>query len=407
MYGGAAGGGKSVALLMAALQYIDVPNYHALILRRTFKMLEKPGALIDLSKEWLMGTKAEWNQTGHRWTFPNGSTLTFGHMEHENSKYDYQGAAYQYVAYDELTQFTMSQYRYLFSRTRRRSTDVVPVRMRSASNPGGVGHQWVKDRFIDAKKRHPSARFIPATLDDNRGIDRDDYRRSLDELDPLTRDQLLRGDWDAIEGGRFQREWLRYYIRRGDYAVLPGESGEYIVKPKECPRFITVDPAASDKQSADWTVISVWALTPRGDLLWLDCVRVQLDVPDIVPRIQQVYTRYAPKWVGIEQVAANNAVYKLAKRTTMVVKPLSPGGRDKLVRASAAIVWASTGRLWLPADHPGFPLDAVENELLTFTGVDGADSHDDIVDTLSYAVESVGSLSAAAAATKPGVHSTW
>src|SRR5712664_1987346 len=83
MYGGAAGGGKSDALLMAALQYVDVPSYATLILRRTFKQLSLPDAIMARSKDWLKGTGASWNEQRKQWVFPSGATLTFGHMQHE------------------------------------------------------------------------------------------------------------------------------------------------------------------------------------------------------------------------------------------------------------------------------------------------------------------------------------
>ena len=208
MYGGAAGGGKSDALLMAALQYVHVPTYAALLLRRTFSDLAQPGALIQRAHEWLGETAARWLEPKHTWYFPSGATLTFGHIEHENDKYNYQGSQVQFVGFDELTQFSETQYRYLFSRMRRLRGASVPVRMRSASNPGGAGHDWVRQRFL-AEGRSRDRWFVPARLEDNPHLDRDAYVSSLQELDPYTRAQLLAGDWDAKPpGSKFRREWF-------------------------------------------------------------------------------------------------------------------------------------------------------------------------------------------------------
>ncbi len=102
-YGGAAGGGKSDALLMAALQYVEVPNYAAILFRRTFADLALPGALMDRSQEWLSGTEARWNERDKTWTFPSGATISFGYLEHENHKYRYQSAEFQFIGFDELT----------------------------------------------------------------------------------------------------------------------------------------------------------------------------------------------------------------------------------------------------------------------------------------------------------------
>jgi predicted phage terminase large subunit-like protein len=201
MYGGAAGGGKSAAILMAALMFVTEPGYNALILRRNYSQLVLPGALIDLSKEWLAHTDARWNDNDKKWTFPSGATLTFGYLDCENDKYRYQGAAFHFVGFDELTQFTQTNYLYLFSRNRKILGSQFPLRFRSGSNPGGVGHEWVKARFvINAKIDN---KFVPAKLEDNPHLDRESYEKNLDELDPVTRKQLREGDWEVSAAGNY------------------------------------------------------------------------------------------------------------------------------------------------------------------------------------------------------------
>lgn len=226
-YGGAAGGGKSSALLMAALKYVHVPNYSALLLRRSYTDLALPGALMDRAYQWLNG-KAHWSSMEKQWTFPSGATLSFGYLATEVDKFKYQGAEFQYIGFDELSQFTESQYTYLFSRLRRLKNGHVPIRMRSGSNPGGVGALWVKDRFIpddfapdfameekvwekesvdeetgDKVKRF----FVPARLDDNPHLDQAEYEFSLRNLDPVTRAQLRRGDWQITLRGDILYMW--------------------------------------------------------------------------------------------------------------------------------------------------------------------------------------------------------
>ena len=208
LYGGAAGGGKSNALLSAALQHVDVPEYSAILFRRTFADLALPGALMDRAEEWLKGTDARWNEKKKQWKFPSGARLTFGYMEHEKDRYRYQSSEFQFVGFDELTQFTKLQYTYMFSRLRRLKDSKVRLRMRAASNPGGEGHDWVKHRYFTEgpkKKRF----FIPAKLADNPHLDREEYIESLNELDAITRQQLLDGDWSAKHGGsKFKKEWF-------------------------------------------------------------------------------------------------------------------------------------------------------------------------------------------------------
>lgn len=208
LYGGQAGGGKSDAILMDGLRYAPMPGYSGLILRRTFADLNLPGALMDRAMEWLSKTNAKWDERRKTWSFPGGGTLTFGYLETERDKYRYQGTEFDFIAFDELTQFTETQYRYLFSRLRRSIDSDIPSRMRAGTNPGGVGHQWVKQRFI--KVDDPLLRpFIPASYLDNPYIDQEDYESKLDRLDYITRMQLKYGDWDVgLEGGMFKKRWF-------------------------------------------------------------------------------------------------------------------------------------------------------------------------------------------------------
>ena len=212
LYGGAAGGGKSDAGLMGALQYVHIPGYSALLLRRTFPQLSKPDGLVRRAKDWLSNTDAVWNEKKMVWTFPSGALVEFGHMQHEDDKYNYEGAAYQYVFFDELTQFLKAQFQFLHSRTRRPSDSSsalsrVPIRVRAASNPGGFGHDWVKKYFVD--ETIPDRIFLPAKLYDNPHIDHTEYVDSLGHLDHITKAQYLDGNWTVRHtGGLFRREWF-------------------------------------------------------------------------------------------------------------------------------------------------------------------------------------------------------
>ena len=158
---------------------------------------------MERAQEWLAPTDAQWRDADKTWRFPSGATLTFGYLEVEKQKYRYQSSAFQFIGFDELTQFPESQYRYLFSRLRRLEGTHIPLRMRSGSNPGGMGHEWVKRRFIEEDRP-----FIRARLTDNPHLDQAEYVESLSELDPITKRQLLDGDWSARHGGAmFQRQW--------------------------------------------------------------------------------------------------------------------------------------------------------------------------------------------------------
>lgn len=264
LYGGAVGGGKSIALLMAASQFLNVPGYEALLLRKTFMDLNRPGALMDIANDWWYGVPGvKFNSQRHAYTFDchddsgrviGHSRIEFGAMDTENDRLKYQGGRYYFVGYDELTQFKERDFTYLFSRMRRVNTGPlahIPMRMRATSNPGGPGHEWVYKRYIARWERwqkglqaRPKRDFHPATLADNIYLDRDDYIESLMELDPITRQQLMRGDWNIRPDGRmFKRSWFKpvkreeipgncQWVRFWDMAAtdaVPGLDPDYTV----------------------------------------------------------------------------------------------------------------------------------------------------------------------------------
>ena len=196
LYGGQAGGGKSDALLMSALQYVSEEEYSALLLRRTYMDLAQPNAIMNRCASWLYpyieSGEVNWDRNTKTYSFPSGATLSFGYLNHDNALDQYQGAEFQFVGFDELTQFSERQYTYLHSRLRRLENSEVPIRMRAGSNPGGRGHEWVKKRFING-----AVAFIPSAYTDNKYLDIEQYGNQLDKLDELTRLQLKYGDWNA------------------------------------------------------------------------------------------------------------------------------------------------------------------------------------------------------------------
>lgn len=225
LYGGAAGGGKTDYLVIEALRQVHIPHYKGLILRRTFPQLKD---IIDKAYSYYprVFPKARYNATNHRWTFPSGAKIDFGSLNTEADKYKYQGIVYDFIGFDELTHFTASQYEYLKSRNRP-SGPGTDVYIRSTANPGGVGHGWVKTRFvtagepgkpiIDVVKIHTpegtrykaqSRVYIPASVFDNHKLLENDpeYVTRLATLPEAERDALLYGDWDSFSGQVF-KEW--------------------------------------------------------------------------------------------------------------------------------------------------------------------------------------------------------
>ena len=400
LYGGAAGGGKTAALLMAALQHVDRPGYHAVILRKTFKQLEKPEALIPMSKEWLGHTSAVWREGSYRWTFPSGATLTFGHMSDPLSRYDYQGASYAFVGWDELTQQDEDDYRYLFSRLRRRTAmSDLPTRFRATSNPGGRGHEWVKQRFLPPEFfqagatecfarswLHHGRAFVPARLEDNPHLDQADYELSLAELDPVTRAQLRSGDWTAHADGRWKRAWFRRFRDRDDIWILDDGA---VCRKCDATIIVVVDPANRKTKASKYTAIGVFADVGAQRLLTLEMVREQLALEEIVPRLHSVCQRWRPGWVGIEANGFQLALVQAARDTQRfpgipTVAELDPEGKSKLTRATPAILRAEAGLFYLPREADW--LATYEAELCQFVGDDKQDSYTDQVDVTAYCV---------------------
>ncbi len=202
---------NSDALLMAALQYVDVPGYNAILLRNQYTNLIKPEGLLSRATEWLTPHKeVRWNRDKKAFIFPSGATVSFGHLEGPMDHFAYQGPAYQFVGFDEVVQIREEQAMYLFSRMRKLAGKNVPLRFRSASNPPtrdqiAVG-KWVKERYVDEETRREGTIFIPANLNDNPYLDKESYLESLEKLDPITRRQLRDGDWNvSAKGNLFDR----------------------------------------------------------------------------------------------------------------------------------------------------------------------------------------------------------
>ena len=206
LFGGAAGGGKSSALLMAALQYVDVPGYSAILFRRTYADLALPGALMDRFVSWMSNyDDVHWNANQYTATFPSGARITFGYLNNVNDYLRYKGSEFQLIGMDEVTEIRESDYRYMFSRLRRPATgplSQVPLRMRAATNPAP---NWVRQRFL-VEGKETGRIFVPSKLEDNPGIDPASYRAVLAELDPIERNRLEFGDWWATTlGSLFDR----------------------------------------------------------------------------------------------------------------------------------------------------------------------------------------------------------
>ncbi len=225
-YGGAAGGGKSDYLIVEAARELKVPNYKGLILRKTFPQLQE----LEERCQWMyprLYPGAKYNASKHIWHFPSGARIILGSLHHPAQKYKYQGQQYDFIGFDELTHFTFEEYSYLQSRNRP-SGPGTRVRMRSTGNPGGVGHGWVKQYFVQAappettkwtshkivmpdghlQKFWLSSVFVSSSVFDNPHLLKNDplYMAKLANRGEAEMNALLYGNWDSYEGQVFT-EW--------------------------------------------------------------------------------------------------------------------------------------------------------------------------------------------------------
>lgn len=227
---------------------MHIPWYKALILRKTFPQLRE---LIDKTLNYYprIYPKAKYNGSSHTWRFPSGAQIIFGSLNRPQDKIQYQGQAYDFIAFDELTHFTQEEYEYLKSRNRPNGPGT-RVYMRATANPGGVGHGWVKDRFITAGapmttireeaswvdpegKTHTGEQsriFVPSSVFDNQILMHNDpmYVQRLASMPEAERNALLYGDWDSFSGQVFT-EW------RNDPAHYQDRIGTHVIDPFAVP----------------------------------------------------------------------------------------------------------------------------------------------------------------------------
>ena len=432
---------------MAGLQYVNVPGYSALIFRKTLTDFTLSSESIHPTLEaWLEGTPAKFNGQEHAWEFPTKgrpARLQYGYIGADykigGTKGRYKGGAFQCILWDELTEHDENDYGFMFSRLVRPNCDEhrpggvgewnsdcdlcqevqrefgelsrVPLRVRAASNPGGIGNRWVKKHFrlkmlgndLKTGKQkwigdNPAAPFIQAFVEDNKAVDSTAYQESLKRIvDPTTRRQLTKGDWTETDQTRFKlSQFPRYRIE-----VIAGSEhfvcGSQRVAMSRCRWFATVDVAASSRegpaeaqiyvrQEPSWSVVSVWAVTPQSDLVLFKVYRRQCEVPEVAGMMKQSYVEH-PKleFIAQEVDGLGIGLYQYAVRTGLPMRPVKSESLDKVVRSTDAQIRAENGKIWLP-EHAAW-LEEWEAEVESWIGDKRQQA--DQIDTMSTAARIV------------------
>lgn len=302
LYGGAGGGGKSFAMVADPFRYVNNPNFRGLLVRRTNDELRE---LISTSKRLYLGAdkRNQFLERDKTWVFPSGATLWMSYLESEDDVLRYQGQAFSWIGFDELTQW-QSPYAWNYMRSRLRTTTASGLKLyqRATTNPGGPGHGWVKKMFVDAAppntafwatdpdtgetlswpKGHSregeplfKRRFIPATLFDNPYLADDGmYEANLLSLPEHQRRQLLYGDWDLNEGAAFTE------FNRNIHVIEPFDI------PASWPRFRAADYGYGSYSGVLW-----FAVAPDEQLIVYRELFVSKvtawDLADIILEIEQ------------------------------------------------------------------------------------------------------------------------
>lgn len=436
LYGGSAGGAKSDSLLLAAMQYVDLPNYSAVIFRRTYTDLALSGAIMDRSHQWLDQFKDEgvhWNDQKKRWTFPSGSTLSFGYMEGPSDRDRYRSAEYTFVGFDEVTEVDPECFLFMFSRLRRNVDSPIPLRFRAATNPGGKHGEFYKKRYIpdeyaamddlEAKfgrlweisdpchdceqtgvfegercfycdgTGKQIRKFLPARAQDNPSLDVISYRKNLAKMSHVVRRQMERGDWNVAEsGGIFNQEWFRTFQMNGEYIkIFPFDEH---LRPlpvrtfsrRDCVIFVTADTALKAKTTADYSVICTWAFHRQtGSLCLLKAYRGKVDAPSLRPLISSACLEAKAQFVLIEEAASGIELIQILRKNNeciggIPVKSYLPGSADKVSRSVPAQIRMESGLIYFPEQSTP-EIDAGKVELIQFN----KGPHDDFVDNVSMA----------------------
>ena len=310
-YGGAAGGGKSDFLLMDFLAGCNEGRgaWRGILFRRTYKELEE---LIIRAKELYIPLRAHYHKTENVFTFPTGSFLRLRYLERDEDVGSYQGHQYTWVGFDELGNYA-TDYCYLYMISRLRSAAGLTCYMRATGNPGGVGHSWIKMRFIDGKKPNTiytdemgrTRCFIPSLLDDNRILMKNDpeYEKNLTLLPRYLYEALRRGNWDIVAGAAFEE------FRREEHVIKPFalESGQWF-------KFCAMDWGYAKPFSIGW-----WAVNSEGRMI----------------RYRELY--------GCEKGEANKGVKKSASEVAKEAYALSVAEGATVMVADPA-VWSKTDK---------------------------------------------------------------
>lgn len=469
MFGGSKGPGKTDLLLMAALRYVHVPGYACLLLRRNTKQAKQANALMDRLQRWVPNGahEAKWNLSDSSLRFESGALLKFGYIDSPIDAYQFMGSEYQTIIYDELTDFRIADgeenlYRFMRGMNRAPETGAhpwlnqVPWQILSGTNPGGLCHAWVKQRFITpeavawTKERvdqravdkaagrataEPEPRafysddgdgrraYVPALIYDNPAVNAEKYiESSLRHLPVVKRARYVNGDWSVQEYGLIDSEHFRYWHNRGQIlqALRRDESVIDEIDERELVRFATVDTAGTSKQKAaeakgkpaSWSVGAVWDYWPKTGFLFLRHIwRDRVGYVELYRAVVALAREWKPRVTLVERAHVGPMLAEFARLEGDLNIETMPtvtgdmkgesGSPGKVERATPLFRKLASGEIFFPRYNATW-LPIYEAELLAWTGMEEETA--DQIDVSSYACNHVETMGGVAGGTSAGVY---
>ncbi len=425
LFGGAAGGGKSFALIADVYEYLKLPKSNALLFRRTFPELQE--SIINKCFEFYPEDAYNYNEGKKVMTFKNGSRLKFGYLEAEKDKFRYQGGEWSYIGFDELTHFSETQYLYLKSRNR--NTKGYPNVIRCTSNPGGTYHEWVKKRFISpgepnkiheivdvlkGKEYRTKILYIPSLLKDNPHIDEDEYTKNLLHLPDAEREALLNGNWDLVIGDVFTREHFRLlsyeefqeHIKTPEldeiieWELAQGKGDNSLIN------YMTVDVAVTNSKTSDSSAFTMGCIDSFNKKYVKKSKKHKLLSNELLEQTLKYAKDYEVQFIGVEDTAISKTFIENLEQAILdrglpyIVIRLSPKGRNKEARIQQYILSSYN-------QYKLFFVDIVDEELISEAINFPNAIHNDALDSLAYFIEMGDTLLARAGGLSNRIEETY
>jgi phage terminase large subunit-like protein len=370
LYGGAVGGGKSIAIIMDALKYAFVyPKSSLIIFRRTYPELEN--SIIKKCLEFYPSVLYKYNDSKKRINFINGSVLSFGYLKNRDDWTRYQGGEYSYIGFDELTHFEEENFNLVL--TRLRNDKNYPNLVRCTSNP--IPYQeWVKKRYIETNDA--TKLYIPATLKDNPHLDTNEYTKRLSTLPKTQREALLEGKWDLFFGEVFTKD---------DFVIVSKDSYKKMTTNNSI-NIMAVDVAVTSKESSDYSAISVASIDENNNIYVKDVHQCKLNSHKLMLKILEVAKESDVGYIAIEDSPISKTFIEnfealvRHKMINIVVEKLSPKGRNKEARIQQYMLsQMNQKRLYFVEKVP----KELYIEAINFPN----STNDDCLDSLAYLIE--------------------